>query len=577
MSSCEGPSLDGIAETRGSLSMAMPNDRQMKLKPRFLGFVSCLWATGLLLPPISHGWSDTHQRRTPHEDSISQGESFNKGLSLLKEDRPEAALVELTAAERENPNDPRIHNFRGIVLARLGQDTEAGAEYQEAIRLDPLLEDAYRNLGYLAWTEHNLERAREALLRAVGLSPKDSFAHYYLGRVQLDGRFYADAFRELQLSDVTWPREPGFLIQAAEGYVTLGRQEEARKTLHQLASIPLPDAQSVRVASLLLAVRENDDAIALLGKLSAWQGPAHAPWAQFDLALAHLSAGRYGQAAGQVQDFIGAHHSTPWESGQIVPWWSLAGIAYARLGQGDRAVDALHRAAALAPDREEHWLNLTRELMELSRFAEAISAVQDGLRTNPKSYALHLRLGAADLSAGHYEEAEAVFRNLVEAGDPLPTSYIGLAQVLLRMGRAEEAASELSAAEQKLGTMFLLSYFRGLSLDRAGRRGEAIPAFEQAIGLNPSSAEAHLELGKTELTVGRVSDAIAELEEALYLSPGNVQARRLLSQAYRRAGDAQRAAQYAETSAEAPPATEGDLLGDFVLPDWQMPEESKKD
>jgi tetratricopeptide (TPR) repeat protein len=255
----------------------------------------------------------------------------------------------------------------------------------------------------------------------------------------------------------------------------------------------------------------------------------------------------------------------------------LTGIAYARLGQGDRAIDALHRAAGLAPDREEHWLNLTRELMELSRYSEAISAVQDGIAANPKSYALRLRLGAADLSAGRYEKAETVFRNLVEAGDPLPTSYIGLAQVLLRMGRAEEAASELSAAQQKLGTIFLISYFRGLSLDRAGKQGEAIPAIQEAIRLNPSSAEAHLELGKIELTVGRVNDAIVELEEALHLSPRNAQARRLLSQAYRRAGDAKRAAKYADSSGEAPPAAEGDLLGDFVLPDWQVPEESKKD
>jgi tetratricopeptide (TPR) repeat protein len=165
----------------------------------------------------------------------------------------------------------------------------------------------------------------------------------------------------------------------------------------------------------------------------------------------------------------------------------------------------------------------------------------------------------------------------VEAGDPLPTSYIGLAQVLLRMGRAEEAAAELSAAQRKLGAMFLISYFRGLSLDRAGKRLEALPAFQEAIRLNPSSAEAHLELGKTKLAVGRVDDAIVELEEALHLSPGNVQARRLLSHAYRRAGDAKRAAMYADTSAEAPPAAEGDLLGDFVLPEWQVPEEGKKD
>jgi tetratricopeptide (TPR) repeat protein len=549
----------------------------MELKHRFLCFVSCLWAAGLLYPPTTYCMSANNHQLAASQDSIAPGESFKKGLSLLKENKPEAALVELTAAEREGPNDARVHNFRGIVLARLGQSTDAAAEYQEAIRLDPLMEDAYRNLGYLEWTEHNLGRAREALVRAVGLSPKDSFAHYYLGRVQLDGRFYAEAFQELEHSDVPWPAEPGFLIEVAAGYLALGREAEGRKVLNQVASLRLLDGQSVRVASLLLAVHENDTAIGLIRKLSDHQATASARWAQVDLALAYLFAGRYQEAADQAQNFLSAQPSAEAESGQIVAAWSLAGIAHARLSHSNQAVDALRRAAALSPDREEHWLNLTRELMELSRYSEAISAVQDGLAANPKSYALHLRLGAADLAAGRYPEAETVFRNLVEAGDPLPTSYIGLAQVLLRTGRAGEADSELAAAQRKLGPIFLIAYFRGLSLDRAGKRLDAIPAFQQALRLNPHSAEAHLELGKTELAVGRVNDAIVELEEALHLSPGNVQAQRLLSRAYRRAGDTKRAAKYAETSTEAPPAAEDNLLGDFLLPDWQTPEESKKD
>jgi hypothetical protein len=41
---------------------------------------------------------------------------------------------------------------------------------------------------------------------------------------------------------------------------------------------------------------------------------------------------------------------------------------------------------------------------------------------NPKSYALHLRLGAAYLSSDRYAEAEQTFHELVRAGDPLPTS-----------------------------------------------------------------------------------------------------------------------------------------------------------
>jgi cellulose synthase operon protein C len=548
----------------------------MKSKSRRCDFISCLLAVGFSLAPVSHYKSSNLQQDLPDHGLNARGESFKKGLDALKADRPEAALVELTAAEREDPDDARIHNFRGIVLARLGQITEAVGEYEEAIRLDPHLGDAYRNLGYLEWTGHNLERARDALVRALELSPADSFAHYYLGRVRLDGQSYAEAFRELALSNVPWPAEPNFLIEAATGYLELGRQEEARKTLHQLAPLSLLDTQSVRVASLLLLAHQEESAIHLLQKMSDRQNAALAPWAQFDLALAYLLAGRYEEAADQAHHLISALHSSESQSGQTAPAWSLAGIAYARVGQSNRSVINLRRATTLAPAHEEHWLNLTRELMGMSRYSEAISAVQDGLVASPDSYALHLRLGAAEFAAGHYEQAETVFRILVEAGDPLPTSYIGLAQVLLRTGRAEEAVSELSAAQLKLGPNFLFSYFRGLSLAHAGKRLEAMSAFQEAAKLGPGSAEVHLELGKTELAVGRVNDAIVELEESSRLSPGSVQVRRLLSQAYRRAGDTKRAANYADPSMEPPPAAEGDRLGDFVLPEWQMPEERKK-
>src|SRR4029077_15103752 len=155
--------------------------------------------------------------------------------------------------------------------------------------------------------------------------------------------------------------------------------------------------------------------------------------------------------------------------------------------------------------------------------------------------------------------------------DPLPTGYIGLAQVLVRTDRAEEAAAGLGDAEKKLSPTFLISYFRGLALDRAGKRSEALAAFQQAIRLNPKSAEAHLYLGKTEFALSHVNEAIAEFHEALRLDPANAQSKRLLSQAYRRAGDAKNAAKFAEPSAETPPAPASDLLGDFFVPQWQAP------
>jgi Flp pilus assembly protein TadD len=98
-----------------------------------------------------------------------------------------------------------------------------------------------------------------------------------------------------------------------------------------------------------------------------------------------------------------------------------------------------------------------------------------------------------------------------------------------------------------------------------------LAAFQAAVHLNPNSAEAHLNVGKTEFSLGQVKEAIAELQEALRLDPDNHQAKRLLSQAYSRAGDAKNAAKFAEASGEAPVVPAADLIGDFFVPQWQVP------
>jgi tetratricopeptide (TPR) repeat protein len=457
------------------------------------------------------------------------------------------------------------------LLVQSGKNREAAAEYQEAIRLDPLLEDAYRNLGFLRWTEHQLGPAREALLRAVNLSPDDSFAHYYLGRVELDAQQYEQAFHELELSRQPLPVGSSFLIQAATGYVALGRRADAQRVLEQIRKLHLSDAQSVSVASLLLSVQENTSAIKILETLHKSRGAAPPSWAQFDLALAYLLSGSYVQAADEALVYAKSARTAGSESAELARAWSVIGIADAHLNRGEESVTALRQAATFAPQEEEHWLNLTRELMELSNFPEAVTEAQHGLAPNPKSYALRLRLGAAYLAAGRYAESESVFRDLVAAGDPLPLGYVGLAQVLLRTGRAADAATELADAEKKLGAKFLLSYFRGLALARAAKPEEALAAFQQAVQLDSKNAEAHTNLGKIELTLGRVNEAIPELHEALRLDPGNTQAKRLLSQAYRRAGDAENAAKYADSSAEPSAAPANDLVGDFFVPEWQLP------
>jgi Flp pilus assembly protein TadD len=510
------------------------------------------------------------------EQMTDELNAFQKGIAALKDNRMQEALTEFTQAEREHPTDALIRNFRGIVLVRIGQTPEAEAEYREAVRIDPHMADAYRNLGFLKWTEHQLEPAREALQHSLQLVPGDSFAHYYLGRVELDAQNYVAAIQELSASGMQLPADPIFSMQLAAAYITLGRNQEARLSLRQLTNIPLNGAQSIHEASLFLQLHDNNSAIAAIQQWNAIAAPGENSCRQFDLALVHLLSGNYEKAIEGAYQYNNSPSQQDLNSPQSAEAWTIIGIAASHLKQTDRALNSFRHATDAVPGNEEYWLNLTRELMDLSRYSEAIASVQQGITANPKSYALHLRLGAAQLAAGQYAEAETVFSDLVNAGDPLPTSYVGLAQVLLRTGRPEEAASELAAAEQKLGPTFLLSYFRGLALDRAGKPVEALRAFQQAAKLNPSSSEVHLSLGKMQLGFGHLNDAIAELQESLRLDPKNDQAKRLLSKAYARTGDTKRAAALAVPSTSSTSSTEPDLLGDFFVPQWQMPPESAR-
>jgi tetratricopeptide (TPR) repeat protein len=472
----------------------------------------------------------------PLEQNVPQSavpsDAFQDGLAALKDNRPADALTYLTAAEQQHPDDPRVHNFRGIALARLEHASEAATEYEDAIRLDPKMADAYRNLGFLDWNARQLEAARQHLERATMLAPDDQFAHYYLGRVLLDQQKFTPALKEFDLSRIALPDDPGFSLQLATAYARVQRTQEATTLLDRVATLALPPPQ------------------------------------RFNLALSYLLTGQYENSIAQARKYLAAAPPNDSDSAAAAQAWSLIGISGAHTSETQRSVDALRKAAGLQPTNEELWLNLTRELMELSRFPEAVAAAQEALVALPNSYALHLRLGATQLAAGHYAEAENAFRDLVTAGDPLPTGYVGLAQVLLRTGRAEEAVSLLTDARQKIGDSFLIDYFLGLAFERA-KPSEALQAFQSAEKLNPDNAEIHISIGKAQLARAHTADAIAELQLALKLCPGNLQAARLLTQASRRAGKSVDVGSAAETITTTPDDPQRDLIGDFFLPQWQ--------
>lgn len=484
------------------------------------------------------------------------GALLDMGATYLYEHQPAKALPFLRRAEKLDPSNPNTHEFLGTAYEQTGQYAIARDELEKAAASDKDGRVHYQ-LGKVDQALGDKKAAKEEFAVASRI---DLASH----RTNEERVSLLNAAHEslTKVPTAPGPRDADSLLQRAAGKLKLGQTEEAAKAARLLEGMSLTAGQFVRFGALLISMHRNSEALSLFEKLRR-QNSGHG-WAEFDLARADEATGNAGAAARRALAL--ASHGGGW------PAWSLAGIAEASLGDSQRSLQAFRRAAALDPHSEERWLDLTRELMGAERYEDAAAAAQEGILANPRSYVLRLRLGAAWMSAGHYRKAEDVFRDLEAHNDPLPDGAIGLAQVLLRTSRPNEAAQALIRAQRRLGDSFLLAYFLGIAYERAGDPAKATAAFRDAVRFNPRNPDVHRWLGDTELQVHDFPQAITQFTECLKLNPSDAEARRLLGRAYWLEHNPKAAEQLAsEVKWNSLPKPEGSKTGDFFWPAWQMP------
>jgi Tfp pilus assembly protein PilF len=90
------------------------------------------------------------------------------------------AIRYFSKALRINPNNARLHNYLGIVLARQKKESEAIFHFSEALRIDPNDADANYNLGIIFADQKNIKQAIRRYKRALNLNPNMTKALYNL-------------------------------------------------------------------------------------------------------------------------------------------------------------------------------------------------------------------------------------------------------------------------------------------------------------------------------------------------------------------------------------------------------------
>jgi Tfp pilus assembly protein PilF len=209
-----------------------------------------------------------------------------------------------------------------------------------------------------------------------------------------------------------------------------------------------------------------------VGRVQA-QGPGDAE-AKFNVGLTHLRENRPALAVEQFKQAIKQDGKNPY-------FYKGLGLAYLQMLKYDEAVQALRKSLEINPYYVDVRNDLGTALLLSGRRAEGkaelLRAYNDP--TNPTPEMTARNIGQAYFEDKDYGQAANWFRSSLSRNKSLPDAYLGLADSLSALNRADEALATLEAglkeAPDHLGILLAL----GQTYFNAGRLSEARAKLEE--------------------------------------------------------------------------------------------------
>jgi len=159
--------------------------------------------------------------------------------------------------------------------------------------------------------------------------------------------------------------------------------------------------------------------------------------------------------------------------------------------------------------------------LEAGDYAQAESWLRRAIQLGSSSASVWCWLGLALSSQDRHPEAVECFRKAVAAEPQNPGLWLNLGNELMRIGAADEAVASYERALKFLPAYPEALNSLGVALQTGGKQNEASVRFRRAIELRPDYAEAHDNLGDALLQLGDAQEAAASFRRAIMLEPDN--------------------------------------------------------
>ncbi|MBI2951031.1 tetratricopeptide repeat protein, partial [bacterium] len=234
-----------------------------------------------------------------------------------------------------------------------------------------------------------------------------------------------------------------------------------------------------------------------------------------------------------------------------------AGAAYLRMNHLEKALDMFDRALEKDPNLADAYNAKGVVLTRRRQYDEALRLYQKALSLNPSDAGIRLNIALAYHLQGRQVEASQEYQRVLETNQEMA------GQVASLFGKGAPAPSPAGSVDVVKQAAADNAYGEGASYLQLGSLDKAVEAFDRAVGLNPSLADAYNAKGVILTRRRQYDEALQLYQKALALNPSDAGIRLNIALTYHLQGRRDEALQEYRRVKEADPETAGRISSLF--------------
>jgi len=442
------------------------------------------------------------------------------------------ALPVAQAAAKAQPDDVEVQVVLGVVEQAANDGAAATAAFQKAVQLNPA--DAVALTG-LASLESDKAKAEQDLQAAIAAYPRMLDAYLQLSSLQDTPQH---ALQVLRNGENALPESVSLRQAIIQQVLNQGDAKGALAYLQQAVQDPLASSAGLYSLARLLPADVTDGALALVR-----QGEKKYPNADVLKAAEGELLVHKGDYAGAEGVLSPLHAKHPKDSAIA----NLLAVAQARQGKLDAAQRTFESVAGTGDSAHG---DLARIYLSAGRAEAALALLKPIVAKGTKDPQILTVYGLALARVGKFDEAQTELDKALSIQPNLALAQRGLSflkqQRQLTGGTSVTFTAEAGAAFQqgiyalevqdyqtaaqafqrtrKLDDNGLAAFFEGYALQLTGDPRSAVADFQDALKTFPNSDIVLNDLGYAHLQLGRYDLALEQLNKAVAANPKNAQA-----------------------------------------------------